>query len=112
MRQAQGSSSRLHDELAALVNPFVWTSAAGLASSAPFDSSEPAGCWPRGAPLVDLPNRHVARAVVDDGLHDAVAPTARSAWRPSANSSTIFAQNAGRSSGLRLDTSPSSTTTS
>ncbi|SDS78519.1 hypothetical protein SAMN04515669_1918 [Jiangella sp. DSM 45060] len=33
-------------------------------------------------------------------------------WRPSANSSSIFAQNAGRSSGLRLVTRPLSVTTS
>src|SRR5690606_38383248 len=37
---------------------------------------------------------------------------ARAEWRPSANSSTIFRQNAGRSSGLRLDTMPWSVTTS
>ena len=41
-----------------------------------------------------------------------VAPADATSCSPSANSSTIFAQNAGRSSGLREDTRPWSTTTS
>src|SRR6185437_4768989 len=57
---------------------------------------------------------------IEDGRarYDAVASTlpnvrlACCSCRPSANSSTIFEQNAGRSSGLRLVTMPASTTTS
>src|SRR5919204_3309544 len=49
--------------------------------------------------------------------YDAVAsawtrPAGVRSWTPSQNSSTIFLQNAGRSSGLRLETIPSSTTQS
>jgi len=42
----------------------------------------------------------------------AVAPSSCTGCLPSANSSTIFAQKAGRSSGLRLETRPWSVTTS
>jgi serine/threonine-protein kinase RsbW len=49
------------------------------------------GRWEAGSQLLPL---------------SAVAPALATRWGPSANSSTIFAQNAGRSSGLRLDTRP------
>src|SRR5690606_1784842 len=78
--------------------------------------------------VVDLRNGHLVS--FDDGMRQmllvrrrrgyapppSVVPWAVqaccSAWVPSAISSTTFAQNAGRSSGLRLETSPASTTTS
>ena len=59
----------------------------------------------RGAELVARVPRRQAPA-------RAVAPSSWTSCSPSANSSTIFAQKAGRSSGLRLDTRPWSVTTS
>jgi hypothetical protein len=53
--------------------------------------------------------------IEDGGGYDAVAPACTDCFcascLPSANSSTSFALKAGRSSGLRLVTSPLSTTT-
>src|SRR6266536_3880631 len=56
---------------------------------------------------LSIPRDHVA-----DPRGQARAPVlaAWAAWAPSANSSTILAQKAGRSAGLRLETMPTSVT--
>jgi hypothetical protein len=73
----------------------------------------PEGAVPRDRVVVVRVDERAVDVDDRDG-QEASAPTLRdcASCSPSQNSSTIFAQKAGRSSGLREDTRPSSTTTS